>query len=213
VGLPAFFFLFTALEFAMSYFEIFALAVALSLDAFAVAVCTACGLARVRLGHYVRLALAFGFFQAAMPVIGWYCGLTIRSFIEAWDHWFAFALLVWVGGNMLREGLQKADCGNHTGQNRDATYGLPLLVMAVATSIDALAVGFSFSLLHMSIWIPALMIGVVCACITAAGVLCGKIIANAAALGKKAEIVGGLTLLAIGIKILFEHDALALLGL
>jgi manganese efflux pump family protein len=197
----------------MSYLEVFALAVALSLDAFAVAVCTACGLARVRLGHYVRLALAFGFFQAAMPVIGWYCGLTIRSFVEAWDHWVAFALLVWVGGNMLHEGLQKAQCDAPKEEGRDASCGWPLLVLAVATSIDALAVGFSFSLLHMSIWLPALIIGVTCAIITAAGVLCGRLIANAAALGKRAEVLGGLTLLAIGLKILLEHNALSFLGI
>ena len=87
----------------MSFPELFALAVALAMDAFAVSVCSGCALKRVTTAHFLRLSLTFGFFQFLMPVIGWTLGLTVRGFIETWDHWLAFALLAWIGGNMLRD--------------------------------------------------------------------------------------------------------------
>ena len=97
----------------MSFPELFAIAVALAMDAFAVSVCAGCALKRVTAVHFLRLSLTFGFFQFLMPVIGWALGLTVRGFIESWDHWIAFALLAWIGGNMIRGGGKRArTCGH-----------------------------------------------------------------------------------------------------
>ncbi len=187
----------------MTFTALFALAVALALDAFAVAVCSGCALKQVRVSHFLRLSLTFGFFQFLMPVIGWTLGLTVRDIIESWDHWIAFLLLLWIGGNMLRSGLGSGE--EHADNETDPTTGSRLFMLAIATSLDALAVGLSFSLLKMSVWGPAILIGVVCAVITALGVWAGKMLANAAAIGKRAEILGGCVLIGIGIKILYEH--------
>lgn len=122
--------------------------------------------------HFLRLSLTFGFFQFLMPVIGWALGLTVRGFIESWDHWIAFALLAWIGGNMIRGGGDDSEDGESC--SVDPTKGRKLLILAVATSIDALAVGLSFSLLNINVWGPSTLIGVVCAVITALGLLGGK---------------------------------------
>lgn len=185
----------------MTFLELFAIAVALATDAFAVAVCAGCAIRALRARHYARLCLAFGFFQFFMPVAGWYLGLTVRSLIENWDHWVAFGLLAWVGLSMIRESRQGGACST-----KDPTEGRQLLVLAVATSIDALAVGLSFSLLHMDIWKPAITIGLVCAVLTGLGLLLGKMLAKANVFGQRATFVGGLVLLAIGIRILYEHN-------
>ena len=95
----------------MSFPELFAIAVALAMDAFAVSVCAGCALKRVTAVHFLRLSLTFGFFQFLMPVIGWALGLTVRGFIESWDHWIAFALLAWIGGNMIRGGGDDSEDG------------------------------------------------------------------------------------------------------
>lgn len=184
--------------------EILALAVALSMDAFAVAVCTGCTLQTVTPGHWLRMGSAFGFFQFAMPVAGWYLGLSVRTIAEAWDHWIAFVLLAWIGGNMLKEGMERHE-GTPGGNSCDATRGRPLFLLAVATSIDALAVGFSFSMLHIAVWIPAISIGLVCALITVLGLAIGHALGRATRLGQRMEIFGGLILIAIGVKILYEH--------
>lgn len=191
----------------MTFIELFALAVALAMDAFAVAVCTGCSLKRVTLAHFVRLSFAFGFFQFLMPVLGWYLGLTVRGFIESWDHWIAFALLAWIGGNMIRSSLTH-DAGSESCDatpNADPTRGRRLLILAIATSIDALAVGLSFALLNLTVWGPATLIGIVCAIITAGGLLAGKMLAKADLFGRWAELAGGCVLIGIGLKILYEH--------
>lgn len=123
----------------MSFPELFAIAVALAMDAFAVSVCAGCALKRVTAVHFLRLSLTFGFFQFLMPVIGWALGLTVRGFIESWDHWIAFALLAWIGGNMIRGGGDDSEDGESC--SVDPTKGRKLLILAVATSIDALARG------------------------------------------------------------------------
>ena len=134
----------------MSFFTVFLLAVALSMDAFAVALASGCAIREIRLRQYVRVSAAFGFFQFFMPVLGWFLGQSVHHFIEAWDHWLAFVLLAWIGGNMLRSGiggLRKAEpvaC-----PRSDPTAGWNLLLLAVATSIDALAVGVSFAFLQV----------------------------------------------------------------
>ena len=187
----------------MSFPELFAIAVALAMDAFAVSICTGCALKRVTAIHFLRLSLTFGFFQFLMPVIGWTLGLTVRGFIESWDHWIAFALLAWIGGNMIRGGGDDSEEGESC--SADPTKGRRLFILAVATSIDALAVGLSFSLLNISVWGPSILIGVVCAVITALGLLAGKGLAHADIFGRRAELVGGCVLIGIGLKILLEH--------
>lgn len=185
---------------AMNSFELFALALALSMDAFAVAVCTGCTVRRITIGHFLRLSLAFGFFQFLMPVAGWFLGLTVRGLIEAWDHWIAFALLAWIGANMIRGNGGDENCAPG-----DPTHGRTLWILAVATSIDALAVGLSFSILNINVWGPALFIGLVCALVTSCGLWAGKLLAHASVFGRRAEFAGGCILFIIGLKILYEH--------
>lgn len=191
----------------MSVIELFAIAVALALDAFAVAVCAGCTLPKVTAGHFIRMSGTFGFFQFAMPVIGWFLGRTVHEYISAWDHWIAFALLAWIGGNMLRSGLSGGCEEEESGP--DPSSGRQLFMLAVATSLDALAVGLSFSLLGLSVWGPALLIGVVCAVITALGLLAGRMLSEASLFGKRAELLGGVVLIGIGLKILHEHGVFA----
>ena len=191
----------------MTFFAVFLLAVALSMDAFAVAVVSGCALQKPSPRHYVRLSAAFGFFQFAMPVIGWYLGVTVRDYMEAWDHWIAFVLLAWIGGKMTLSGLRalrhRESCACPA---VDPTAGSNLLVLSVATSIDALAVGLSLAILGTPIWGEAALIGIICACITAGGVRIGKTLANLCAFNGWAELAGGLTLLAIACNILREHQ-------
>ncbi len=185
----------------MTFPELFLLALALALDAFAVAVGAGCALRQVRLYHYLRIGGAFGFFQCMMPVAGWFLGSTVRHFIESWTHWIAFGLLVWIGSNMIRSSLgRSADC-----PVTDPTAGRNLLILAIATSIDALAAGLSFSLLAISVWGPSILIGAVCALMSGGGLFLGKSLAGAPLFSKRAELAGGCVLIAIGIKILFEH--------
>lgn len=191
----------------MSFVTLFVIAVALAMDAFAVALATGVCLGRARAGQVLRMAGAFGLFQALMPVAGWLLGFSLRERIEAFDHWLAFALLAFVGGKMIWEGL------NHEPDDPgcepvDRTRGWALLVLAVATSIDALAVGLSFAVLGQGILMPALVIGVVCFAITALGVRLGCMARRVAAVSRYAELLGGGVLLAIGLRILAEHGAL-----
>lgn len=189
----------------MPFLTLLAIAVALAMDAFAVAVATGICLRQARTSQTLRMALAFGVFQAAMPVAGWILGLTVRDYIESYDHWAAFGLLALVGGKMIYEALKGEDAGEQCSP-KDPTKGFQLIVLAVATSIDALAVGLSFSVLNEPIWFPALVIGVVCFAITALGVRIGCMAGHVSAVSRYAEIVGGVTLIGIGVKILLEHD-------
>mgnify|MGYP000383071556 FL=1 len=177
------------------------LALALAMDAFAVALGTGAVLSRLTGRHLFRLGFHFGLFQALMPVIGWLAGLSIIQWVEAWDHWIAFSLLAIIGGRMIYEAFsdeEKAD-------DRDPTKGLSLVLLSIATSIDALAVGFSLSVIGVSIWMPALVIGLVAGVLTIVGMLLGGRIGDR--WGSRVEIFGGLVLIAIGIKILIEHLA------
>lgn len=202
----------------MTLFSLFVLAVALAMDAFAVALATGIRLGTVTRRQAVRLSFHFGLFQFLMPLAGWFLGLTVRGFIERWDHWVAFALLAFIGVNMLREGLSRDDeagGGQHRAADAlahpaDPTRGVSLIMLSVATSIDALAVGLSFSLLNMSAWFPAAVIGVVCCVLTALGLWLGKTLSRAEALGRRAELAGGLVLLGIGLRILYEHGVFGL---
>ncbi len=190
----------------MQLINISAIAVALAMDAFAVAVATGVCLQDVSFRQMFRLSWHFGLFQAMMPVIGWSAGLTVRSHIERFDHWIAFGLLALVGINMIKEAFshEKDNC-----ERKDPTRGVSLVVLSVATSIDALAVGFSVSVLSISIWMPALVIGLVACGFTIFGLQIGKRIGSVTRLSTCAEAVGGVVLLAIGVNILHEHGALS----
>ena len=186
----------------MSFLSSFAIALALAMDAFAVSVSSSVSLRKVDMGHYFRMALAFGLFQFAMPVVGWLLGLSVRDYIEAWDHWIAFGLLSFVGLNMLREAMgdKEEEC-----PKGDPSRGFTLILLAVATSIDALAVGLSFSMIGVSVWKPAVIIGLVCAGLTVLGVKLGSVLGRSELLGSKAAILGAVVLIGIGVKILYEH--------
>lgn len=183
----------------MSLLTIFLLAVGLGVDAFSVAIGIGASNNKKSWAPVLRLSLAFGLFQFVMPLIGWLAGSTVVDRIQSFDHWIAFALLVLVGGKMIWEGFEKES----DEQKTDQTRGWPLFLLSIATSIDALAVGFSFSLLKTALLFPAAIIGVVCFMMTAVGMIFGKGLARI--FGKKVEILGGLVLIAIGMKILIEH--------
>lgn len=204
----AFYFGFAIVAELMPLINIIIIAVGLAMDALAVSIATGVSLKRVNVRQTFRLAWHFGFFQAMMPVIGWFAGLTVRSLIEHYDHWIAFILLALVGGRMIREAFQEDTSPD---KKIDPTRGWTLVLLSVATSIDALAVGLSLSMLKISIWTPALIIGLVAGGFTMAGLRLGERMGSAARLGRYAEILGGMVLLIIGVKILYEHDALSFL--
>jgi len=186
----------------MDWITLIGIAVALAMDAFAVALGAGMTLSPLSGRHLFRLGFHFGLFQALMPIVGWLAGLTIQSRIAAWDHWVAFGLLTFVGGKMIWEAFREEDEEKAT----DPTRGLTLVILSIATSIDALAVGLSLAMLGVSIWVPALVIGVVAAAFTVAGMLLGRRLG--ALWGRRVEIFGGLVLCGIGIKILIEHTLL-----
>lgn len=185
----------------MDIVSISVIAVALAMDAFSV--CISCGMviASPGPGHYLRLALSFGFFQFMMPILGYFGGLYLESYIKTYDHWIAFGLLLFIGLKMLYEAFFRADESCDTA--KDPSRGWSLLVLAVATSIDALAVGISIGVLNRPILLPSVIIGLVCAFFSVIGISIGRRIGPL--IGKRAEAIGGLMLVAIGIKILVEH--------
>jgi putative Mn2+ efflux pump MntP len=183
----------------MDLLTIFIIAVGLGVDAFSVAIGIGAANIKKSWPPVLRLAAAFGIFQFVMPIIGWLAGLTIVNFIAGYDHWIAFALLAYIGSKMIWEAFQE----ENDEEKVDKTMGMPLLLLSIATSVDALAVGFSFSLLKTPIILPAIIIGVVCFAMTVIGMFFGKGLAKL--FGKKVEIFGGVVLIAIGVKILIDH--------
>jgi len=182
----------------MSYLELFAIAVGLSMDAFAVSICKGLSVRRLRPRHNLICGLYFGGFQALMPVIGWLLGRQFESLIKSVDHWIAFALLVLIGANMIREAVK-----NEEENLNDSFSPKTMLPLAVATSIDALAVGVTFAFLDVEI-VPAVsMIGATTFILSAIGVKIGNVFGTK--YKSKAELVGGIVLIAMGIKILIEH--------
>ena len=190
---------------------IFGIAVALAMDAFAVAIATGVSLRQVSFRQTFRLSWHFGLFQALMPLIGWGLGTSIQSHVEAYAHWVAFVLLALVGSNMLKEAVMADEDEEEQVSRKDATKGMTLVVLSVATSIDALAVGLSMSMLHVSIAFPAVIIGIVAGLFTIAGLHLGKRVARLAWLSGWAEALGGLVLWMIGLNILRESGVLAAL--
>jgi len=186
----------------MTLSTILLIALALAVDAFAVALAAGITLPWVGKRHTFRLAWHFGLFQAGMNILGWGAGLTVRSYIERFDHWLAFALLAIVGGRMIVEAVGLKEEGR---AEKDPTRGRTLVLLSVATSIDSLAVGLSFAVLKISVWFPALVIGVVASVLTGIGLHLGRIVGSASRLGAKVEVAGGLVLIGIGLRLLHEH--------
>jgi putative Mn2+ efflux pump MntP len=147
-----------------------------------------------------RLAFHFGLFQAMMPVVGWFAGRGLREYIESWDHWVACALLTLIGGKAIYDVIRGDESESQT---PDPTRGLNLIVLSVATSIDALAVGLSLALLQISIWYPAIIIGVVTAGLTVCGMLLGARVGHR--FGQRVRFLGGVVLIGIGLKIVIGH--------
>lgn len=189
----------------MGIWPLMAIAAALAMDAFAVALASGVSLKQVSGRQTFRLAWHFGLFQALMPIAGWSAGLTVHSLIEKIDHWVAFALLVFISIRMIIEAF-KTDEGRV--DKRDPTKGGTMVMLSVATSIDALAVGLSLSFLKISIWYPALVIGVVAGLFTIIGLHLGRFLSSRSRLGHYAELIGGVVLLGIGVNILYEHGAI-----
>jgi putative Mn2+ efflux pump MntP len=182
------------------------IAVALAMDAFAVAVATGVSLKQVSYRQTFRLSWHFGLFQALMPLIGWGIGASIEEYVAAYAHWVAFIMLALVGSNMLKEAILADDDEDITTPRKDSTKGMTMVMLSVATSIDALAVGLSMSMLQVSIAYPATIIGVVAGLFTIAGLHLGKRVAQLTWLSTWAEIIGGLVLWIIGLNILRERD-------
>jgi len=182
----------------MSLLELFLIAVGLSMDAFAVSVCKGLSVARVNKKHMLTCGAYFGGFQALMPLIGYLLGVNFQTLIESIDHWIAFVLLGIIGFNMIREALGPND------ECMDCSFGFrAMLPLAIATSIDALAVGVTFAFLKVSI-VPAVsFIGVTTFCLSMVGVKLGNVFG--AKWKKRAELAGGAILMLMGLKILIEH--------
>lgn len=182
----------------MSIWELVFIAVGLSMDAFAVSICNAMAVKDLRLRDASKFGLFFGVFQAGMPLIGWLAGKTFSQYVIAIDHWVAFVLLGFIGGKMILEAVR----GEGEGRNNPLQIKV-LLVLALATSIDALAVGVTFAFMQMSILPSVILIGLITFGLSTVGALIGK--KAGAALGSRAEIVGGMILILMGAKILIEH--------
>ncbi len=174
-------------------------ALALAMDAFAVATAVAAGLPDWTARHTFRLAWHFGLFQAMMPIIGWFGGSALLPFMAAIDHWIAFGLLALLGLRMIWQARHPED----RSQDFDPTRGWSLVILSVATSIDAFAVGVSLGLIAISIWMPSLIIGLVTLVVTYVGTRLGRRAGDY--LGQWAERIGGVVLIGIGTRILLQH--------
>jgi putative Mn2+ efflux pump MntP len=183
----------------MSFISIFLIALALSMDAFSVAMALGAAGRGHSSGTVIRLATAFGLFQFVMPIVGWLLGKTIVSYIADYDHWIAFGPLTVVGIRMIKAYFDR----DEKERLKDPTKGWSLLILSIATSIDALAVGVSLAFFDVNIYYASAVIGIVCFTITAVGMIFGKALSRI--LGKKAVLLGGIVLIGIGIKIVVEH--------
>lgn len=181
----------------MHWLELFLIGVGLSMDAFAVSVCKGLSVPRVRLGHALTVGLYFGGFQALMPLVGYLLGSRFQNLITSVDHWIAFVLLCFIGVNMIRESLGEDE-------SLDASFSvLAMLPLAVATSIDALAVGITFAFLKVDILPAVALIGLTTFCLSAVGIKVGNVFGAKYRAG--AERLGGIVLILLGLKILLEH--------
>lgn len=183
----------------MGLAELFILAIGLSMDAFAVSICKGLATEKLKIKHTIIAGLWFGGFQALMPLIGYFLGTTFEKYVTAIDHWIAFVLLGAIGGNMIKEAFSGEE------NEADGSFGIKtMLVMAIATSIDALAIGITFALLpDVNIIAAVSFIGIITFILSAIGVKLGNVFG--AKYKSKAELTGGIILVILGIKILIEH--------
>lgn len=182
----------------MGIIEIILLGIGLSMDAFAVSVCKGLSVSKLQIKHALTVGIYFGGFQALMPLIGYLLGTRFQSLIASVDHWIVFALLVLIGANMVREAI-----GEEGEEKNDSFSFCTMLPLAVATSIDALAVGITFAFLQVQIVLAISLIGCITFVLSAAGIKIGNVFG--ARYKKKAEITGGAILILLGTKILLEH--------
>ena len=182
----------------MTFIELLLIAIGLSMDAFSVSICK--GLTTKKFSWRMALVcgLWFGFFQALMPIIGYFLGAQFQEMIEAYDHWIAFGLLFLIGANMIREAVWGKE------ESQDGSLGFKtMLLLAIATSIDALAVGVSFACIRVKLWSSVIVIGLTTFAFSVLGVKIGNVFGSK--YEKSAEIIGGIILILIGLKILLEH--------
>lgn len=183
----------------MQFITILFVAFGLALDAFAVSITSGIAIKHLRIEHALRIAIFFGSFQAAMPIIGWLAGISLKDLISGVDHWIAFGLLSLIGCKMIYESMKmKPDR-----VEIDPLSIYVLLILSVATSIDALAVGVSFAFLKIAIISPVIVIGIITFLLSFLGVFVGNRLGHF--FEQKIELVGGLILIGMGIKILVEH--------
>jgi putative Mn2+ efflux pump MntP len=183
----------------MTFFEIVFIAVGLAMDASAVSLVAAASGYAGNPRAVFRLSFHFGLFQFFMPVIGWMLGITVARYITFVDHWIAFGLLAFVGTRMIRSGWQPSN----EIPAKDPSRGLSLVMLSFATSIDAMAIGLSIAILNVSIWYPSVIIGLVTSALSLVAIRVGKRLGKA--IGHRMEIIGGLILIAIGVKVLISH--------
>ena len=185
----------------MSILEICLVGLGLAADAFAVAMCKGVEMKKFILKYAVVIALFFGVFQAVMPLIGWAVASTFEEYITAYDHWIAFGLLLLLGGKMIWDSFKKEE---ESEEEKALNIGFKtLLLMAIATSIDALAVGVTFAFLQVNVWVAIAIIGAITFVLSLIGVAIGAKLGDK--FEKKAEFIGGLILILIGVKMLLRH--------
>jgi manganese efflux pump family protein len=184
----------------MSFLTLLGIAFGLAMDAFAVAIAVGSRHTHLKFRPVFRLSFHFGLFQFLMPIIGWLLGSQLEKYLKDYDHWIAFLLLAFIGGKMIKESFETHQ---HEQERTDLTRKWSLMMLSVATSIDALAVGLTFALLDYSIWSSSAIIGVVACGMTIIGMFLGKRLGDR--FGKRMELVGGLVLLIIGVRILLSH--------
>ena len=185
-------------SFEMTFIELLLIAIGLSMDAFSVSICK--GLTTKKFSWRMALVcgLWFGFFQALMPIVGYFLGAQFQEMIEAYDHWIAFGLLFLIGANMIREAVWGKE------ESQDGSLGFKtMLLLAIATSIDALAVGVSFACIRVKLWSSVIVIGLTTFAFSVLGVKIGNVFGSK--YEKSAGIIGGIILILIGLKILLEH--------
>ena len=184
----------------MELITLILLSVGLSVDSFAVSVSSGVIISEITFRKATRIAFSLAIFQAVMPLIGWFIGKRIESMVESFDHWLAFGLLAIIGGKMILESLKTH---KDTARKSNPLELKVLLGMSLATSIDALVVGISFGFIQVDLWFASIIIGFTTFVFSMLGILFGKKIGGR--FGEKMEIIGGIVLILIGLKILLEH--------
>ncbi len=182
----------------MGFWELLVIAVGVSMDACAVSVCKGLSVRNLRPRYALSVALWFGGFQALMPLVGYFVGSSFADLVADYDHWITFILLAIIGGKMIKESFDNDTCE----LSPDFSFKT-MLVLAIATSIDALAVGVSFAFLKVNVWVAILIIGLTTAAFSSAGLVIGNLFG--CRYKSKAELAGGIILVLIGLKILVEH--------